>query len=382
LAADAVAKRSEQRFPCVQCGAVLRYSVAQESLKCNYCGCEQEIEQSDKAIVEHDFQQALRALEHADLPPAPVEHIGCDSCGAHFSYDQGQHAGECPFCSAPVVVSDTSDTRFKAESLLPFSVTEERARSAYKKWLKSLWFAPGKLKKYARSDQSLNGVFLPYWTYDSDTRSRYSGERGETYYVIQWVTVVQNGRHVRRKQRVPKVRWHRVSGRVSRHFDDVLVGASDTLPRQITDKLRPWDLHFLVPYDASYLSGMRSEMYQVPLDEGFGRAQQVMKSTIVNDVRADIGGEFQRVHNVETKHSNTTFKHVLLPVWTAAFRFSGKHYRFVVNGRTAKVHGERPYSKLKIALAVIAALIAAGVFMMALSSGEFSANSGGYIRHY
>lgn len=361
--------RPERRFPCGQCGAVLRYAVGQQSLACDYCGHQQDIEQSPRRIEEHSLREALDALDHSNPLDTDVPHIGCESCGAHFSYDAEQRSGECPFCSAPVVLSDSDAVRFRPESLLPFEVTEKQARDAYIKWLKGLWFAPSKLKRYAQPDQSLNGVYLPYWTYDSESRSRYQGDRGDTYYVTEWVTVVQNGRRTRRRQQVPKVRWRRVSGQVGRHFDDVLVGASDTLPRQITDRLHPWDLDALVAYDESYLSGMRSEVYQVPLDEGFDRARQVMSQTIKSDVRHDIGGDFQRVHDINTQHSETTFKHVLLPLWTAAFRFGGKHYRFVVNGRTGKVLGERPYSKIKIALTVIACVLAVAAFLFAASEG-------------
>lgn len=360
---------------------MLRFAVGQQSLACGYCGHQQEIEASEEAIVEHSLQEALRALEQPQPDTPEVPHIGCDSCGAHFRYDAEQRAGECPFCSAPVVLRDGDQVQFRAESLLPFAVTEDQARQAYRKWLSGLWFAPSKLKRYAEPDQSLNGVYLPYWTYDSDTQSRYQGERGDTYYVTEWVTVVQNGRRTRRQQQVPKVRWRRVSGQVTRHFDDVLIGASETLPRQITDRLHPWDLQALVPYDDSYLSGMRSEVYQVSLDDGFERARTVMAGTIKVDVRSDIGGDFQRVHKVRTQHSGTTFKHILLPLWTAAFRFGGKHYRFVVNGRSGKVMGERPYSKVKIALAVLGALLAASAFLLlAAESGSVSTLQGQLLR--
>jgi hypothetical protein len=57
-----------------------------------------------------------------------------------------------------------------------------------------------------------------------------------------------------------------------------------------------------------------------------------------------------------------TFKHVLLPVWLAAYKYRGKSYRFVVNGRTGAVQGERPWSAWKIAFAVILGLIVAAAF--------------------
>jgi hypothetical protein len=47
----------------------------------------------------------------------------------------------------------------------------------------------------------------------------------------------------------------------------------------------------------------------------------------------------------------------------SAFRFRDKTYRFVVNGRTGEVQGERPYSPWKIAFAILlaAALIGGGL---------------------
>ena len=75
----------------------------------------------------------------------------------------------------------------------------------------------------------------------------------------------------------------------------------------------------------------------------------------------DIGGDRQRVHDIQTTVRDVTFKHILLPVWMAAYKYRGKTYRFVVNGRTGKVQGERPYSAWKIAFAVILGLIVAGV---------------------
>ena len=175
-----------------------------------------------------------------------------------------------------------------------------------------------------------------------------------------------------RTRQVPKVRWRPASGRTSRHFDDVLVGATRTLPRKITDWLAPWDLENLVPYTEDYLAGFSSEVYQVDLDEGFQIAQSTMESVIRQDVRHAIGGDQQRITRLSTQHSDTTFKHVLLPVWTAGFQFRGKTYRFVVNGRTGTVRGERPYSVIKIVLSgLVVACIAAGALFFAVTSEGF-----------
>ena len=51
------------------------------------------------------------------------------------------------------------------------------------------------------------------------------------------------------------------------------------------------------------------------------------------------------------------FKLMLLPLWIASYLYAGKTYQVLINANTGEVIGDRPYSKIKIALAVIAAII-------------------------
>jgi hypothetical protein len=230
----------------------------------------------------------------------------------------------------------------------------------FHRWLRSLWFAPGPLKRYARSDKHLQGVYVPYWTFDAATTSTYSGARGDYYQVPQTYQTVQNGRTVTRTRMITKVRWTPVSGRVSRFFDDVLVLASHALPRRITERLEPWDLLNLTPYQEQYLSGFRSEMYQVELNQGFDYARERMAQVIRTDVKRDIGGDLQRIRHLDTRYRQIRFKHILLPIWMSVFRFKNKAYRFVINGRSGEVQGERPYSPWKIAAAIFIGLLILG----------------------
>jgi hypothetical protein len=108
-----------------------------------------------------------------------------------------------------------------------------------------------------------------------------------------------------------------------------------------------------VPYSPDYLSGFQSEGYTIPLADGHAEARNRMADVIRSDVRRDIGGDEQRIHSVETAWSAETFKHILLPIWTAAYKYNGKSYRFLVNGQTGEVQGERPWSIWKIAFTVI-----------------------------
>lgn len=350
----------EHRFPCDQCGADMRFDPSGDRLICDHCGAVQQVERGDftgDAIRELDFQNAL----DAQLPAAEFEDtrtVTCPNCGASTAYDEAVHAAECPFCATPVVTDTGTHRQIKPKALLPFSLDEEAARRAMTAWLGKLWFAPNGLREYARKGRRMSGIYVPFWTFDADTKSSYAGQRGDDYYVTH--TVMRDGKP--QQVRVRKTRWRAAAGRVARFFDDVLVLASHSLPKAYTEALHPWDLSALEPYAPQFLAGFRAEGYQVDLKEGYKDARAQMDRIILRDVKFDIGGDHQRVHSVETTVRDVTFKHVLLPVWLAAYKYRGKTYRFVVNGQTGRVKGERPWSAVKIAFAVVVlALIAAAI---------------------
>jgi len=374
-AAPAADRAELRRFPCAQCGAALEYRPGAEVLRCGHCGHENRIAASAAPIVEQDFRQTLQTLATA----APTDDriaIHCDSCGASYTLTTAVHAGQCPFCGSPVVAQTSQHRQLQPQALLPFKVTRDQAHAAFRQWLGQRWFAPGGLKDYARTDAGPEGIYVPYWTYDAETTTRYQGERGDDYQVQENYRAVENGQEVERTRTVTKTRWTSTGGTVSRFFDDVLVLASRSLPQTVTEGLEPWDLTHLTAYQEDYLSGFRSEMYQVALDEGFERARDIMAPVIRRDIERDIGGDHQRIHAADTRYGAIRFKHILLPVWLAAFRFRDRTYRFVVNGRTGKVQGERPYSVWKIIFAIVlaAAVVGGGLAIWrTLSSASTSA---------
>ncbi|MEO1248331.1 MAG: primosomal protein N' (replication factor Y) - superfamily II helicase [Pseudomonadota bacterium] len=348
---DLFSAQATNRFPCEQCGSNLTYSPGEDSLKCPSCGHVNPIPTADIAVEEQDFQEALRKLKQA----APVEVTQaqkCGACAAEFTLPDKVHAQECPFCGTPVVAETGPNQHIKPHALAPFVVTDRQARDRFDGWLGGLWFAPGDLKAYARQEERLKGVYVPYWTFDCDTDTRYQGQRGIAHKVRRPAMVMRKGKRVRVMKTEVRMRWRSVAGRVSRSFDDVLVLASFSLPPRMTERLMPWKLDALVPYQEAYLSGFISEAYGSELETGFADACGLMNRTIRGDVARDIGGDAQRITRMRTKRSNISFKHVLLPIWMATYRYGGKPYRFIINGQTGEVVGERPYSAWKIAAAV------------------------------
>ncbi len=350
-----------KRFPCRSCGAKLTFDPTADSLTCEYCGHVNPIPKSEEQIQELDLLAHL-SQTYQDEPATETPTITCDACAAEFSFSGDQSSGQCPFCGSNVVHESGSTRKIKPKSLLPFAVNRDQAYGFFQQWLGKLWFAPNALKQYARSKTNkLAGMYVPYWTYDAKTTTFYRGQRGDDYYVTRTYTTTVNGKRVTRTRRVRKTRWTYVTGTVWVDFDDILVLASRSLPRQYTEKLEPWDLQNLQPYQDEYLAGYSAESYQVTLEEGFGEARSIMEDGIRAEIRRDIGGDHQRIHQTKTQYDGLTFKHILLPVWVSAYRFRDKVFRFLVNARTGEVQGERPWSWVKISLLAAAILVVIAV---------------------
>ena len=349
--------KKEYRFPCEQCGAKLKFSALDGNLKCSHCGHLNHVERSSYDIVEKDYDKAIEELKNFSLHPLHVESIKCNSCAAVFEIEENIHSSVCPYCSSAIVHETQLYRPIKPQGILPFKLTKKDARSAFKAWLKDLWFAPNKLKEYGANSSKLDGIFIPHWTYDTDTFSSYTGRRGDIHHVIKQKNVVVDGRNEIVDEEVEEILWTRVSGDLYKSFDDVLVMGTTSLKHTLSN----WDLENLVDYDEAYLSGYESEVYSVELDEGLKSAKNIMQHRIRGDIKRQIGGDEQEIHSLDSEYNNITYKHILLPIYASAFKFGGKVYSYVINGRNGEISGDRPYSWVKIGLTVIMVLAAIGI---------------------
>ena len=357
---------TQKSFPCSKCGASLVFCADEGALKCEYCGAINYINPPKLPIYENDLEDALYRLEHTPKVNLLKDlHAKCPSCGADFDIDAHLRSTKCPFCGTPIVTNLDIFMPLSPKSLLPFAINQKESKAIFKKWVGNLWFAPNALKKFTEADSKFNGIYLPYWTYDSQTHSNFRGLRGDTYYEKVTRRVYVNGREQLVNDMVARVEWTPVNGTVQRDFDDVLIGATKTIPRKLVDALEPWDLQNLENFDDQYLSGFESEVYQVALDDGFHYAKEYMSYEIREAVRHRIGGDKQQITDLKIYHDKSSFKYILLPIWTAHFKHNKKDYRFAINARSGQIRGERPYSKIKIFLAVALGLAVLGTFFLA-----------------
>jgi hypothetical protein len=342
------------------------WDAALGQLKCESCGATRAAHvQLGARIVEHDLAGELGAARPRGAIGAGTRQMRCNECGAVVVFPANVTATRCEFCDSPAVLAQEIQTdRYLPESLLPFGIDKNAAVRAFKDWLGRLWFRPSDLKEKASVDQ-LHGVYVPFWTFDCAVRSDWTAEAGYYYYETEHYTVTVNGKSETRTRQVRKVRWTFASGHRNDSYDDHLVCASRGLPAGLARKVADFDTKALVPYTKEVLSGYAAESYAIDLPEGWSRAQAEIADEQESRCARDVPGDTHRNLRASHKFSETTFKHVLLPVWLAAYRYRGEVFRFLVNGQTGQVAGTAPWSVVKIVLASLlaAALVVAAVVL-------------------
>src|ERR1700741_2170027 len=169
---------------CKDCGGNLKFLPGTSSLTCEYCGAKNEIAPDAKTeIIETDFKSFLKESANKE-DKQKISTVKCDNCAASTPLPANVTSCTCPYCDTPLVIKNAStSTIIKPSYVLPFKIDRKKASSEFVSWAGSRWFAPSKLKDYAsHSAEKLNGIYMPYWTYDTDTVTSYSGRQGVYYY--------------------------------------------------------------------------------------------------------------------------------------------------------------------------------------------------------
>jgi hypothetical protein len=346
------------QYSCPSCGAALEFAPGTAGMVCPYCSAKLDIAPPSGGSQKLDYA-AYAGLPHVPVAELAAFDLSCKNCGSQQA--STAIAGRCASCKGAMVTTDDRGGELKApDGVVPFVVTKDTATEEFQAWTKSRWFAPNAMKKVGSTD-SMRGAYLPHWGFDDKTTSDYTGQRGEHYYTTETYTTQENGQTVTRTRQVQHTAWYPASGRVSRDFTDVVTTGITQPDADTLEKLGPWSAADATGYQSEYLAGFDSPRYDIDASTGWVQAKQEMAGIIEQDCRQDIGGDEQRVSSVQTYDEAVLFRLLLLPLWIATYLFAGKTFHVYVNANTGKVIGERPYSWVKIAAAVVAVLVAVAV---------------------
>jgi hypothetical protein len=337
----------------------MRYDPAKSLLACEHCGAEQAMEAPEEWVAEEltsfEDEKHGRAWEG-------TRQIACESCGGSWVLDAAAAASACPFCGRAHVNALDADM-VTPGAVIPFAVNLKQAETKFKEWVRKRRMSPRALRKEAFSGH-WRGIYFPYWTFDADTATEYTANAGHYYSVPVTRTRMVNGKPEPYTAQVRHTRWSRVSGRVARFFDDILIRAV-----RLTEKAAApenFDLSALKPYLPEFLSGFLARRYEIGLEEGYQQAGEVMKRQIRDDIVRDVRADEVQVLGVKTEVLSRSYKHILLPLWGNHYTYRGKEYDVWVNGQNGRVSGKAPLSPWKVTLAILLGAAACAALAYAL----------------
>lgn len=368
LALKHVTERS-RTYPCTACGGELHFDIATQMLKCPHCGTTHELTEADGQVHERDLRQALTRLRATRATNTAADLVGeekevvCQNCGGHTTFTGSLTADRCPYCATPIQRDDVHQApeRLPVDAVLPFSVDQREAEELIDRWINGRWFAPNEFKTYHRTG-SFQSVYMAYFTYDAETVTRYSGQRG--------ITRTRTVGHGDNRRTETYTTWHHVQGTVADSFDDLPILANTGFEKKRIDKLEPWPTEQAKPYSPEYAAGHLARTYDHDVEECLAEATAIMEDDIRSTVRRDIGGDQQRISAMNVDWREMTYKHILLPLWLLTVIYEQRPFQVYINGVTGEVHGARPYSKVKIMAAIAVALILVVVIAVAVSAGR------------
>ncbi|MDR0843534.1 MAG: hypothetical protein LBP68_08980 [Acidobacteriota bacterium] len=348
-----VATMTETDKKCSSCGGVMDFDPASAGLKCPYCGHAMELPRAGvetAKAAELDFAAAERT-GNCDWG-AEKKTVICKSCGAESIYDALQVGSVCPYCGSNQVMEAKGRDTLAPGGVCPFQIDAKTAGANFKRWLGGKIFCPGKAKRQAKPD-AFQGVYLPYWTFDAETTSNYSGRYG-----------YRRTRRTRDNKTESYIEWHSTSGVYEEFINDQLVPGTERYDRGILSQIEPFDTEKNVAYKPEYLAGFAAERYSVGLNDAWERAKSFIREKLQGNVESEIrnrhGASTSEVSSLAVSYTAVTYKYLMLPMWMSAFKYKAKTYRFVVNGQTGRVGGRSPISPLRVAVAVVIGLIVIG----------------------
>lgn len=346
-------------YYCESCGSVMEFDAKSQNLKCPSCGKEIEIEHDDTKVVEHELtQKAINSIKVEEKKSTSME---CEGCGAIVEVDATSTATTCPYCGSNYVLAKKQLDALIPDGVVPFKIDKKSVGEIFHNWIKGRWLAPNTLKNLYQSDK-IQGIYIPYWTFDAKVYASYTAMGGEDYEVTYTDDEGEEQTEIR-------TRWYPTYGNVHNYFDDVLVKASNKLKENLLDSL-DYNTQNISSFSPDYMSGYSSEIYTIDLNTAHKDAVDEMDRTIRNLCERDVLRRYDRVRglSVNSRYEDETYKHVLLPVYSTAYLYKNKLYHVAINGQSGSIQGEYPKSPYKIAAIVVVVLIIVALIIFYISN--------------
>lgn len=316
-------------YECPNCGGNLKFDIASQQLKCDYC------------LTLKDPYEVTKDKDAEESNAFDVTIFTCPQCGGEILSTDTSAAEFCSFCGASTILDSRISKERRPAYIIPFQQTKDACKKAYIAKMKRALFAPSELKDEKYID-SFRGIYIPYWAYT----------------ISQQGTVFMNGKRSYRKGDYQYTDHYNLHGEIDAHYYDLSYDASSSFSDNISEQIAPFDVKATKRFTPSFLSGFYADTADV--DSSIYKEDAFKLANTTSYKKIKNSAEFKEL-TLSNASDNSTLspllhtrcaavERTLYPVWFMAYRKNDRVAYATVNGQSGKVAADIPIDEKKYAL--------------------------------
>lgn len=328
-------------YECPNCGGNLKFDIASQQLKCDYC------------LTLKDPYEVTKDKDAEESNAFDVTVFTCPQCGGEILSTDTSVAEFCSFCGASTILDSRISKEKRPAYIIPFQQTKDACKEIYLAKMKRAIFAPNELKDKKYID-SFRGIYIPYWAYTISHKGhihmtgKKSYQRGDYHYTDHYG----------------------LSGDIDACYGDLSYDASSSFSDAISEQIAPFDVKQTKQFTPSFLSGfyadtadVGSEVYKddaikIANDSSYSKLKNLPDFKDLSLSSGDAGSDLNTLLHTRCAAPERT----LYPVWFMSYRKGDRVAYATVNGQTGKVAADIPVDSKKYILGSL--LLALPIFLL------------------
>lgn len=213
----------------------------------------------------------------------------------------------------------------ETDYVIPFNVKKDICSDLFYSWLKDLWFAPYDLQSSLVLNE-FKALLVPFWEFEVETFSKYNATLGMGSKLLTGTTS----------------RWE-IGVHYFKH-SHVMVCAAGSREASLLAQMEVWKVDQIQPFTLQHAEGVEVQPFSLDADRAWATIGKPKIEALIEDAcRKQIHQKVSQI-SIDTSFSNRKARRIFVPIYITTYEYRGKSYYFILNGSTAKVFGQRPYS--------------------------------------
>ena len=330
-------------YACPNCGGGLKFDIASQQLKCDYCSTF-----TDPYSISREKDAGVETDEYG------VCLFTCPQCGGEVMTTDESITGFCTFCGASTMLDMRMKNEKRPAKIITFKKTKEDCKEIYKKKAGKALFAPKELKDPEYLEK-FRGIYIPYWVYDIEYNNDLTLS-GQKQYATMTHYVTDT---------------YRLSSNLDAEYSGISYDASASFDDHISEEISPFNTGNMQDFTPSFLCGFYADTADTDknlyTEDALGAARTDITNQILRSssfTKYNVGSIDKSLTGKETINKSAGEPIMgLFPVWFLSYRTPGNRVAYaVVNAESGEISADLPVSTGKYT--VFSLLLAIPIFAL------------------